>query len=121
MVNRGKAYGFFDCRYSREAIEKEVPVIRESVNTPSELELSLIEGVDNLTGGQTLRPIIRDAQEAGMRYVFEATYPGASNRTTADELAVILNQAYNTPLYVQDEPFSAGIVYEENGQYLFRD
>ena len=121
MSNVGKAYGFFDCRYSKEAIEEEVPSIRELVNTPSELELSLIEGVENLTGNHKLRPIIRDAQEAGLKYVLEATLPRASNRTTADKLAAILNQAYNTPLYDQRKPFSAAIVYEENGQYKFRD
>ena len=45
MTDIGKAYGFFECIYSKEAIEKEVPAIRELVNTPSELELSLFEQV----------------------------------------------------------------------------
>ena len=37
MVNKtGKAYAFFDCEASKGDIEKELPPIRECVETPNE-------------------------------------------------------------------------------------
>lgn len=76
----GKAYGFFDCNASKDAIEAELPTIRELVLTPSRLELSLIEGVDALKGESTLIALALEAKESGIRYVLEAAYPGATNK-----------------------------------------
>ena len=44
----GKAYAFFNCRASKEKIEAELPTIRDLVETPYGLELSLKEGTDHL-------------------------------------------------------------------------
>ena len=121
MKKVGKAYGFFDCKASKKDIEAELPSIRNMVRTPSRLELSLIEGVENLMGDLDSTPIIREARDSGMKYVFEATYPDATNEKTADEVAAILNQAYQSPLYQKSEPFSGGIVYKEGNRYIFRD
>jgi len=48
----------------------------------------------------------------------EATYPNATNNQTADELASILNQAYQSPLYEKGEIFRGIVVYKERGKYL---
>ncbi len=53
--------------------------------------------------------------------MLQATYPNGTNRDTADKVASILNQAHQSPLYEAREPFKGAIVYEENGEYVFRD
>ena len=121
MEKVGKAYGFFACNAKKEAIEAELPDIRQMARTPSELELALIEGFNNLKGDERLMALAEEAREAGNNYVLEATYSDATNRKTADEVAGILNQAYQSPLYEKNEQFSGGIVFEENGKYVFRD
>jgi len=124
----GRAYGFFDCSASKEAIEAELPTIRRLVKTPSELELSLTEGMDGvrsfsllLRGDLRLLSLIQEAEQSGMRYMLKADYPNESNRKTADELSSILNQAYQSPLYNKGETFRGEIVYEEDGMYVFRE
>ena len=51
----------------------------------------------------------------------KASYPNATNEQAADELADILNQAYQSPLYENNEQFRGEIVYKDNGSYIFRD
>ncbi len=120
-ANAGKAYAFFDCNASKGNIEKELPFIRECVKTPNELELSLMEGTDNLIGDSQLLQIAKEAKDAGIKYVMEATYPNATNHQTAEELSAILNQAYQSPLYADKEKFRGEIAYKENNQYVFRE
>lgn len=119
--NYGEAYAFFDCKASKKQIEAELPTIRECVKTPSNLELSLIEGVENLKGDKKLVAVAKKAKESGMRYVLEARYGGATNKQAADEVASVMNQAYNSPLYSDKEEFRGGIVYQDRGRYVFRD
>ena len=129
--NEGRAYAFFDCRASKEQIVAELPTIRECVKTPSNLELSLTEGVMKFVGTRVLTStlknksqliaIAKEAKEGGMRYVLEARYEGATNKQAADEVSSVLNQAYNSPLYADKEEFRGGIVYEDMGKYVFRD
>ncbi len=117
----GEAYAFFDCNASKKQIEAELPTIRECVKTPSNLELSLIEGVENLRGDKKLTAVAKKAIDSGMKYVLEARYEGATNKQTADEVAAILNQAYQSPLYSDKEEFRGGIVYQDRGRYVFRE
>ena len=88
-------------------------MIRECVKTPNSLELSLTEDADALTGDTQLLQIAK--------YVMEATYPNATNNQTADELASILNQAYQSPLYEKGEIFRGIVVYKERGKYLSKE
>jgi len=117
----GKEYGFFYCNASKQEIETELPTIREMVRTPSQLELSLIESMDNMGGDERLTALAQEAKQDGINYILQAIYPNGTNRGTADEVASILNQAYQSPLYKAKEPFKGAIVYEENGEYVFRD
>lgn len=117
----GKAYAFFNCDSSKEDIEKEIPTIRNLVQTPNALELSLMEGTDALKGDPKLLQLAREAKDAGIRYVMEATYPNATNHQTADEVASVLNQAYQSPLYQKGEQFRGEVVYQERGRYVFRE
>jgi hypothetical protein len=122
MANKtGKAYAFFDCNASKGEIEQEIPFIRECVKTPNALELSLMEGVDTLTGDSQLLQIAKEAKDAGIKYEMEATYPNESNKKTADELSSVLNQAYQSPLYQQGEPFRGAIFYKHGEKYVSRD
>ena len=144
----GQAYGFFDSRASKEEIEAEIPFIRKLTEIPSALELSLTEGANKLKGlegdpkliaaykkakSQIVFPkemSIRDRsfikmQEIGdteLRYAIEATCPDVTNKETADELAAILSQAYNSPLFETGDVFRGGIVYKDtNGEYISRE
>ena len=137
MKKTGKAYAFFDCDASKEEIEKELPFIRELVKTPSNLELSLTEGVYKFIATKVLgkkwlegkpidtqlRDIAIEAKKSEMKYVIDATYPDATDYQTAQELSTILNQAYQSPLYKKGEPFKGEIVYQERerGEYTFLD
>lgn len=116
----GKAYGFLDCNATLEDIRMELPDLRKAVQTPSELELSVMD-IPTQNIAFSLGTMICEARDSGMKYVIEATYPHATNKATADQLAGILNQAYNSPLYRESEPFNGAIIYEENGNYIFRE
>jgi len=77
--------------------------------------------MDDLKGDERLTALAQKAKQHGINYVLEATDPKGTNRETADELASILNQAYQSSLYQAKEPFKGAVVYEENGEYVFRD
>ncbi len=121
MAEIGKAYGFFDCKKSKTEIEAELPTIRELTQVPSALELTLMEGFDALKGSPNFMQKVDEAKTAGLRYVLDASLPDATNRATADEVAAVLNQAYQSPLYQEGEEFKGGIIYEENGEFVFRE
>ena len=112
-METGKAYAFFDCTAPREAIESELPTFRACAQTPSRLELSLIDGPTNLWRDREFIPLgdmqlLRFAHRAAhtkLRYVLEATYPGASNRETAQEVNDLLYQVYQSPLHSEGELF----------------
>ncbi len=125
MVNEkgslvGKAYGFFYCNASKQEIETELPAIRELVRTPSQLELFLIEGMDNVKDDKRLTALVQEAKQDGINYMLQAKYPNGTNKQTADEIASVLNQAYQSPLYETNAPFKGAIVYEEKDKYVFR-
>lgn len=50
-----------------------------------------------------------------------AQYHSATHVQTADEVATVLNQAYNSDLYQNGEPFVGQIVYQSGNKYVFRD
>lgn len=80
-----------------------------------------MEGTDPLTGDPELLQIAEEAKDAEIRYVMQADYPNATNHQTADELASILNQVYQSPLYREGEKFRGKIVYKEKGRYVSRE
>lgn len=127
MEKTGKAYAFFDCRAPKKQIEAELPNIRELAQAPNKLELSLMEATENPRvsplSDPSLYRVVKQAKDAGMKYFLEATYEGATNKETADELASILNRAYQSPLYKPElkEPFRGAVVYKENDEYVFRE
>ena len=124
MANKiGKAYAFFDCKASREDIEKELPNIRETVKTPNELEISLTEGFDNLpisTDDAQLLQFAEKAKDVNLKYFIEANYPNHGNRETADEISAVLNQASLSPLDPEGKQIRGTIVYKHDKRYFFR-
>ena len=117
----GEAYAFFDCNASYAQINAEIPTIRKLVQAPNHLELTLMEGFDNIGGDSKILEIAREAKDAGLKYTFQARYPNATNKQTADEVAGILNQAYQSPLYENAEPFRGGVFYKQGAEYISRD
>jgi len=124
-----EAYAFFDCNASPIQIAQEIPAIKELVRTaktPKRLELYLTDEalpiISHNSFDYELLHIALDAKNAGIRYVLGArSRPNVTNRQIADELASILNQAYQSPLYKEEEQFRGEVVYKEKGRYLFRE
>ncbi|MDP3640193.1 MAG: hypothetical protein Q8R53_03250 [Nanoarchaeota archaeon] len=117
----GTAYAFFYCAAPKPDVKAELPFICELAQTPSALELALVKGPEKVQGDERLTGLAQDAKQAGINYVLQATYPGETNQRAADEVAALLNQAYQTPLYQPNDPFCGQVVYEENGEYVFRE
>ena len=119
-MTTGTAYAFFNCRASQREIERELPTIRKLAETPSDLELQVIEGTENIEGSEGLREIAQQAAEAGNRYAIEACHPSASNREVAGEVAGVVNVMYSSDLYAPEEDFSGADVYETaDGDFEF--
>ena len=121
MEKTGKAYGFIKCNKPKAQIEDLLPQIRENARTPSNLELSVIEGIEKVKGDKLLhRTVIKDLAEKGeCNYVFEAQLNGADNETTARELKDIFNASYNSQLFVPRPSKVYGtVVYRQGNEYL---
>lgn len=114
--NTGKAYAFFNCSASKEEIEAELPTIREYARTPEELDLSLVEGMNNLESRAKQRndtkllSLAQGAGRAGRRYCLEGTYPNSDNLSTATELKDVLNTAYASDLFPEGK-FHREVLY----------
>lgn len=118
LKSLGKAYGFVDCSASVGEIEAELPEVREDTKTPSELELSLKEGIDGIKGDSDLRAI---AILQNPKYTIEATYPGATNKETAEELTALLINTSNSLFCQTDEHIRGKVTYKENEKYVFME
>lgn len=114
----GRAYAFFDCRASKKQIKAELPTIREFAQIPPLLELSLSEKPEEMERQAKLLPSDIRAKVSGSKYFMKAKLPDATNKETADELAAILNQAYQSPLYDEGEPFFGEICYKEGNTFV---
>ena len=119
-ANMGEAYGFFYYPGGK-SIAEVLPQIRDGTETPSELILDLIEGVENLDtkNDSALVEIVQQAKRQNMSHVLKATLPNMGNRRTANFLGNIMNGIYSE-LYDKSEPFYAGIAYKRGEQYVFR-
>ena len=116
----GKAYGFFHYA-GKNSILEVLPQIREGTETPLELTLDLVRGLDNLDteNDSALVEIVQQAKRQHMNHALKATLPRMGNRRAANFLGNIMNGIY-TELYDKSEPFYAGIVYKRGEQYVFR-
>jgi len=117
----GRAYAFFDCTATKDEIESELSHIRDMTNTPSELELTLVEGVTNLKRDDQLAEVARQVHGDGMKYVLQASYPSKDNKTAADELGAIGNNMYAWRESQGDTTFTGRIVYKDGNDYVFRE
>ena len=119
-MKTGKAYGFFYYA-GKENILDVLPMIREGTETPLELTLDLVEGVDKLDteNDSALVEIVQKAKRKHMSHALKATLEGIGNRRAAGFLGNIMNCIY-TELYDKSEPFYAVIVYKRGEQYVFR-
>ncbi len=103
QVTSGVAYAFFDCTATKNELEAHVPLARQLVQTPSELELRLSEGQQSVLHDKQLAALVE--QGGGWNYTLQAHYPAQPNTAAAEELAVIVNQLYQSPLYRQGGSF----------------
>ncbi len=119
--NVGKAYGFFYYAGRTRHITEVLPQIREGTETPKELGLRVIEGVENLNvhGDSKLAAIVAQAKSQHMSHVIEATLPDMKNVRAANCLGNVMG-GISQELYDSSEPFYAGITYKRGEQYVFR-
>ena len=131
--NYGKAYAFFDCKYSKSQIKAAVPQICE-IESPSGLELSLMENPEAIRGDREmaealetakridLSKIPADQREGGTisyKYVLQAKLPKKTNNDAAKRLVSIMNGAYmSTHLWEYGENFFGRTIYKSGGDYV---
>ena len=97
----GIAYKFFNCRAeSAQAIEAVLPDAKHASEASSGLEISVIDGLENLpqdTSEEIMKVALKEAKPAGIRYAMQAKLPGATNTQTAIELHTVVSMMYNEP------------------------
>lgn len=91
----GEAYTVFDCTAETNEIEKEMTFIRQLIKSPETLKITLTP----VKTGNNIPPA--EEKKTGRLYAIIMNIPNATNKETANELATILNQAYQTPLWQQ--------------------
>lgn len=111
----GKAYAFFECDATYKDIEHDLPAILELTKAPSGLEIALHEDIEQVTGDAELVELAREAKAEGLPFILEATYPGETNRKTANEISVIFNEVHQAY-----KGFWGAITYRENDTYSIR-
>ena len=86
-MDEGKAYAVFECDAKNGEIEEELACIRSVVGTPSAVRIALWA--------------VEKPPDAGGKGLFalEVKVPSALNMEASNELAALLNQAYNSPLW----------------------
>ena len=115
------AIAAYDSRAAQADIESELKPIRELTETPSGLEIALVEGAENLPEGGD-KELTDRAKGMGLRYAMRGTRQGASDEKTATDIAAILNQAYQSPLFQEKEQFRGEIFYRKgNGDYALME
>lgn len=134
--NYGRAYAFFDCKYSKAEIEDEIPKACIHAQTPSELELVLTEDPQAIRDNRELTEALDVARRVQMkadgvsaediesmplsyRYVLEARYPDKTNNEAATKLVNIMNLLYtSSPLWERKEESFARIIYQQGDKYI---
>jgi hypothetical protein len=102
--------------------------LRKSRIIEAKTELFRIVLEANQDGRLFLKPgktcIVKDnvvfSHTFGNLYVIRASLPETANKAVADELAAIVNQMYNSPLYEENEPFRGIVTYHQGGKYILR-
>lgn len=127
----GKAYAFFDCNASKKAIEAELPKARHYAEVPSDLELNLIEGTENLSRDAEAMKALEAAKKYSLsrlpksqregnsvtyQYALQAKLPNAANLSTANKMNRIMSLLYGHELYPKQEEFFGEIVYKRGKQ-----
>ncbi|MEK6807632.1 MAG: hypothetical protein AABX75_01245 [Nanoarchaeota archaeon] len=125
MENIGQAYGFFYCAAQTAAVKAELPDAKRLSNAPSELELTLIDGMPaimkHVQRDSKLVALAEEAGQSGDNFLLHAKLPGGTNKDAAKHLAGVLNRLYCSSLYAPGDEFKSDITYLENGEYVLQD
>lgn len=128
----GEAYLFFKCNAAPDEISDIIQDpnpekfdVRKATKVPEEMELNLneLESLDVSNYDKSFKEIYKEAKEVGMNYSLVGRLPGADNCETADIVADVFNQLFNTSLYENGEIPEYGLFYkdENTNEYVFRD
>ncbi len=135
----GKAYGFLNCKASKDKIEKFLPNIKEKIKIPSTLELFVVKGINNIFRvieektdsegekdyelkelyefilGDYSPERCKGSRKSRLRCLIEATCPDTTNKETAEELIKLINGINQTPSLYKPEEILEGVVFYKKG------
>ncbi len=121
-MTQGTAYAFFDCKASLEAVEAEIEDIRRgNYGVPSELELTVNNGVQGVTDERILNwlsdPSLGEYDLNGT-YNIRATYRGHTNQETAKELSHVMFNLSESKLYKKSKDMVGNIAYRDRDRLV---
>ncbi|MFH1445227.1 MAG: hypothetical protein ABIF08_01970 [Nanoarchaeota archaeon] len=117
----GRAYGFFKCTTKADEIESLILKIRKTAEIPEGVNFYLFEDINRVKEDLPSMDPEMFSYLSEFDYVLKTEYVGVSNRKTADETLLILNQTYQSDLFTEGEDFYGEIVFEENGEYVLSE
>ncbi len=115
----GKAYGFLQYSGKNRDLVRAFPAIVKRENFPQSCTFSLLEIAAFKTEDSALARLVEEARECDRTHILEGSIDNSSNRKAAMFVGDIFNGVYMT-LFNQGDPFSAEIVYQRAGRYVFR-
>lgn len=113
----GVAYAFFACNAKPAEVRNELGYIRHMVKTPGEVETILAHRPARDETDARIGMIHAEAKLNALDYMLTVRFPGQSNRNACEEARAILNQAYQSPLYDENDPFRGMLVFKSGRGY----
>ena len=108
----GRAVGFFNSYQSRKAVKYYLPLIEQCTEMPAEVKVKTTSAA-KLKRNKRWRKIATDAHLNGERHVIKGRCAGCDGEGVAIEIKQILNQAYQSPLYKEEDEFRGSVHYIE--------
>ncbi len=134
----GTAYGFFYCEAHKEAIEREIPALKEA-GALQDLEVKIITDFDEIREeirkdfierGESyyydedptgIEAIFEDADEAGLDYALMGCLTEGTNFETARQVSHLLMQMNQSYLNKLGEVWGNVVYRGDKGRFVFLD
>ncbi|MGV8176725.1 MAG: hypothetical protein ACP5NX_02930 [Candidatus Bilamarchaeaceae archaeon] len=113
----GVAYAFFACSAKPAEVKNELGDIRRTVKTPVEVETILTHRPARDETDARICMIHAEAKLNTLDYMLTVRFPGQSNKNACEEARAIMNQAYQSPLYGENDPFKGMLVFKSGRGY----
>ena len=113
----GRAVGFFNSRSSAKAVKYYLPIIEEMTEKPKEVKIKRTSAA-KMKRNRLLRKAASDAHGQGAMHALKGSCQAADGEAVAIEIKTILKQAYQSPLYKEDDEFRGSVHYRERRCYI---